>query len=196
MAAAGMRAASRHRHRSPRRHLTRCHRAGWRCPWLWHAFGDAPRRFRALPAPRSAARARWCCSELLRARAPLTRARVQQERAKSTRQEAFNRRRGSSVCSKAPCLTRSKCVAETRARHRGPASSSYELRFHRNAPWVCPSVTFRVGVMGIRDWGRSAQVSVSEREATRWLPGGQSCSLVAALIMAFWTLSRCTEHVL
>ena len=28
------------------------------------------------------------------------------------------------------------------------------------------------------------------------LPGGQSCSLVAALIMAFWTLSRCTELVL
>ena len=105
MAAAGMRAASRHRHRSPRRHLTRCHRAGWRCPWLWHAFGDAPRRFRALPAPRSAARARWCCSELLRARAPLTRAREQQERAKTkrARQETFNRRRGSSVCSKAPC---------------------------------------------------------------------------------------------
>ena len=57
----------------------------------------------ALPTLRSSARARWCCSELLRARAPLTRARVQQERAKSTRQEAFNRRRGSSVCSKAPC---------------------------------------------------------------------------------------------
>ena len=64
-------------------------------------------------------------------------------------------------------LTLEKCVAETRARHRGPASSSYELRFHRNAPWVCPSVTFRVGVMGLRDWGRSAQVSVSER----WPPG-------------------------
>ena len=66
-------------------------------------------------------------------------------------------------CLSWPPLTQEKCVAETRARHRGPASSSYELRFHRNAPGVCPSVTCYVGVIGIRDWGRSAQVSVSER---------------------------------
>ena len=103
MLTGGMRAASRQRYRSPCRRLTRCHRAGSCCPGLWCASGDAPCRLHALPTLRSPARARWCCSELLRARAPLTRARVQQERAKSTRQEAFNRRRGSSVCSKAPC---------------------------------------------------------------------------------------------
>ena len=105
MLTGGMRAASRQRYRSPRRRLTRCHRAGSCCPGLWCASGDAPCRLHALPTLRSPARARWCCSELLRARAPLTRAREQQERAKTkrARQETFNRRRGSSVCSKAPC---------------------------------------------------------------------------------------------
>ena len=105
MPTGGMRAASRQRYRSPRRRLTRCHRAGSCCPGLWCASGDAPCRLHALPTLRSPARARWCCSELLRARAPLTRAREQQERAKTkrARQETFNRRRGSSVCSKAPC---------------------------------------------------------------------------------------------